>query len=326
MLAATEMAFVSVGRAELRLLANRGVKRANTLLLLKNNPERILSVIQIGITLVGAIAAAVSGAGAEESLSPLLMEKLKVDEPTAEGLSIALIVLPLTYLNVVFGELIPKSISLKRPTRIALASALWLKLSDRALSPLISVLEKSTKLVLNLIGLKAEAPMIAEDEFVEVGNLSQRTKQYVLNTISAERKRAQDVMVPWSGVNFVRHDDSLATVREIALQSRHTRLPVMTDDHVTGLIHTKEFLSLSEAGVTNWTEQIRPILRYRSGEPILNILQQMQEKRSHIAAVYDRMTVIGIVTLEDIVEEIVGDLFDEDDDGRMRRFYGRLKK
>lgn len=325
-LAAAEMAFVSVGKAQLRILAQRGVKRAQMLLDLKSNPERILSVIQIGITLVGAVAAAVSGAGAEESLSPFLAQALRVDEQTADAISIAIIVLPLTYLSVVFGELIPKSISLSRPTRIALVAAFWLQLFDRIFSPVVSLLESSTKFFMGQFGLKPEEELVQSDEYVDIAQLKSQTRQYVLNTITAERKRAQDVMIPWASVNFVEKADSLAKVKEVVLQSGHTRLPVYDNQNVIGLIHTKEFMSLVEGGGQDWMAQIRPILKFRAGEPILNILPKMQESRSHMAAVYDRMTVIGVLTLEDIIEEIVGDLFDEDDDGKVRRFYGRMKR
>lgn len=320
------MAFVAAGRAQIRMAAERGSKNARTLLALKSNPERILSVIQVGITLVGAVAAAVSGAGAEDAVAPVLMRWLPLDADTAVGLSIALIVLPLTYLNVVFGELIPKTISLKKPMTIALAAAPWLKMFDRIFSPLISLLENSTKLVMAWIGMKAEEPAVAAEEFVDIGGLKNKTREYVLNTINAEKKRARDVMLPWGSVNFVRRSDPLEKVEEVALRSGHTRLPVYDEGNVVGLVHTKEFMALLKAGQSDWRAQIRPILRFRAGEPILAILQRMQESRSHMAAVYEQMDVVGIVALEDIMEEIVGDLFDEDDDGKVRRFIGRIRR
>lgn len=326
LLSATEMAFVSVGRPQLRVLSARGMRSATMLLKLKMNPERILSIIQVGITLVGAIAAAVSGAGAEEMLSPWLMKHYSLNESTAEGVSIVLIVLPLTYLNVVFGELIPKSISLKRPTRVALRSAFWLVLFDRLFSPLISLLEGSTKLVMTLLRLKPEADVMRDEDIVEIGNLKSETKRYVLNTISAEKKRAQDIMVPWDSVVRIQRTDSASSVEDVILKSGHTRLPVVADENIVGLLHTKEFLGLLKSGRTDWNELIRPILRFRGGEPILNVMAKMQESRSHLAAVYDRMKVNGVVTLEDVIEEIVGDLYDEDDDGGVRRFYGRAKR
>lgn len=326
LLAAAEMAFVSVGKAQLRILASRGLRNATILLKLKSNPERILSVIQIGITMVGAIAAAVSGAGAEESLAPILMAQFGLKESTAEALCIVGIVIPLTYMNVVFGELIPKTISLKRPTRVALAAAPWLLGADKALSPIITLLEKSTKLFLRAFGTQQEQPMVIQDDFVEIGQLGPNVRQYVLNTISAERKRASDVMIPWQEVRAVDINIPIEQVESIAIQSGHTRLPVVSDGSVVGLINTKEVMSLVRSGESDWQRHKRPILRFRGGEPILNILQKMQDGNSHIAAIYDRMDVAGIITLEDIIEEIVGDLYDEDDDGKVRRFVGRIRR
>ncbi|MBX3034391.1 MAG: HlyC/CorC family transporter [Bdellovibrionaceae bacterium] len=326
-LAAAEMAFVSAGRAQIKLMAGKGLTNAKTLLNLRQNPERILSIIQIGITLVGAIAAAVSGAGAEEWLGPTYMSYFKVSEETAEALAIATIVLPLTYINVVFGELIPKSISLKNPLAIAMFAAPWLALFDRLLWPLVSLLENSTKFFLGLWG-RTPAPAEAREgeDFVEIGQLQKKTKEYVINMIHAEKKRARDTMIPWESVNFIKKSFSMEEVEEVVLRSGHTRLPVKDDDHIVGLLHTKEFMNLVKAGRTDWQEYIRPILRFRAMEPILDILPKMQESRSHMAAVYDRLTPIGILTIEDIVEEVVGDLRDEDDDGRVARLMARKKR
>src|SRR5690606_16344386 len=123
LLAAYEMAFVSVPKPELRSLARQGNKDAQTLLSLRVNPERTLSVIQIGITLVGVVAAAVGGAGAAESFEPFLMQKLKISKFAAGALSVFLVVLPISFLTVVAGELVPKTLALRNPVKIVLAGA-----------------------------------------------------------------------------------------------------------------------------------------------------------------------------------------------------------
>lgn len=327
LLAAAEMAFVSVGRPQLRALAAKGIKSAKILLELKSRPERVLSVIQVGITLVGAVAAAVSGAGADEKLSPLLQERFQIHESTAEIIAILVIILPLTYLNVVFGELVPKTISLRRPMKIALIAAPWLRYFENLFSPVISVFEKSTKLALAWWLPKNErATEVSTDDIVELGNLQTQTKQYVLNMIHAEKMKARDIMVPWDAVNRLRKEMSATEVESIVLQSGHTRMPVLDGEDLVGLLHTKEFMSLLKANQREWQKHIRPLLKFRAGEPILNILLKMQESRNHLAAVYQGFNPVGVITLEDIVEEIIGDLFDEDDDGRMRKFLARFRQ
>lgn len=325
LLAGAEMAFVSVGKPQIKILASRGWKRAQTLLSLKQNPERILSVIQIGITLVGAVAAAVSGAGAEEAFGPWLQKTFKVSSETANAMAIGFVVLPLTYVNVVFGELIPKTLSIRHPLRIALIAAPWLALFDRVLSPIVSLLENSTKFFIK--NSEHERPVAVEgQDFVELENLKLKTKEYVINMIHAEKKRAQDVMIPWADTRFVTKELTAAEIEKEILKTGHTRLPVKDGDDIIGLLHAKEFATLRQAGEQDWSGSIRTIIKVRALDPILEILPKMQLQRSHMAAVYDRMQLVGILTLEDIVEEIVGDIYDEDDDGRVARLLATRRK
>lgn len=328
LLAAVEMAFVSVSRPQLRAYAAKGSKHANSLLLLRQKPERILSILQIGITLVGTAAAAVSGVGAEEVLSPWIQNKFKLDENAAEFLSLFIVVLPLTYVSVVFGELVPKAISLKKPYKIALVATPWLRFFDNILSPAVSALEKSTQLVVRAFFKSSPEVSPSTEDILEMAELQTHTRQYILNLVHAEKRRAEDVMVTWDSVNFVKKGESIAEVEKVIMDSGHTRLPVMDVEvtNVLGLIHSKELLRLIESGEKNWFEHIRPILRVRGREPILDIFLKMQQNRSHLAVVYDRMNIIGIITLEDIVEEVMGDLFDEDDDQKIRKLLSTRNK
>ena len=147
-LAAYEMAFVSVPRPELRKIARSGNKYAKTLLSLRDSPERTLAIIQIGITMLGAIAAAVGGAGASDFIEPYLREKFGFPELLAESIGVIAVVLPITYLSVVIGELVPKTLALRNPTKIVLSGAKWLLIADRILSPIVTLLEWSTKKLL----------------------------------------------------------------------------------------------------------------------------------------------------------------------------------
>lgn len=327
-LAAVEMAFVSVGKPRLRELAKSGVADARKILLLRESPERTLSVIQIGITLVGALGAAVGGAGAEEWLSPKIERRFGVTENTAEALSILLVVVPLTYLSVVVGELVPKTLALKNPLAIVLRAAKWLVLFDRLLSPVVSVLEWSTR---KLLGLFARKSKILTEKNVEtptadmaekLEELSSRHRQYVFNLVNLEKKKIRDVMLPWDRVTRVDLSLPARDVEALVLSSGHTRLPVIRDETVvgiSGLLHTKEFISFLKTGQEDWQSILRPILQVRENDSILGALRAMQEKRSHLAVVYAQNRLVGIVTLEDIIEEIIGDIYDEDDDGSLKK-------
>lgn len=328
LLAAYEMAFVSVGKSELRALARSGDKRGRVLLELRENPERTLSVIQIGITLVGAIAAAVGGAGAVESLEPYFMNEFGMKEIYAEGLSVLFVVIPLTYLSVVIGELVPKSLALKSPKKIVLAGAAALVVADRILSPIVSILEISTKFILKMFFRKQRREEAEAQTSVEIESLSPVHRDFVINMANIEQKKVRDISVSWERVVCVHEINTLDEVAQVVLNSGHTRLPVLSESgRVAGVLHTKEFMSLRESGEKNWRSIVRPALAIRPTDSALGVLRLMQEKRSHMCIVFaPNGERLGIVTLEDVLEEVVGDIFDEDDDGRVRKIFATRVK
>jgi putative hemolysin len=323
--AAFEMAFVSVSKPELRKLARSGVASAKKLLLLREHPERTLSIIQIGITLVGAVSAAVGGAGAAETLVPYLQKRFGLGENAAESIAITSVVLPLTYLNVVVGELVPKSIALRNALGITLAGARWLFIADRILSPAVTALDWSTRMFLRILPRSKPAP--PSETTLEIDNLAEHHQRAVLNLAYIETRKLQDLIVPWKDVTKISANDSPEDVALVAFASGHTRLPVVENESVLGVLHTKEFLALREAGHREWRLIIRPILKVQTSDPILALLRLMQAKRSHMAVVYRAGNVpIGIVTFEDISEEIWGELYDEDEDSRVRRLFAEKAK
>ncbi|WP_413584325.1 hemolysin family protein [Bdellovibrio sp. HCB274] len=316
LLSGAEMAFVTVRKVQLQKIASKD-SRARILLKLKANPERTLSVIQIGITVVGAIAAAVGGAGAEEALSPLYIDLFKVSPSTADAIAIASVVLPLTYLSVVVGELVPKTLALRNSLSIALWSARGLAISEKFLSLFVYILERSTHLILKIFGHSQTHG--AADHEIEIEDLPHHTKQYVMNLVSADKMLARDIMVPWEEVVFVRRDDAIEDVETIIVNSGHTRIPVMHDGEIVGLINSKEFFTARKYKNLDWQTLIRPVLKFKAFEPLFRILMQMQQQKSHMAIIYERANIVGLVTMENIFEEIIGDIFDEDDDGFVKK-------
>lgn len=320
--AAYEMAFVTVSKSSLRKLTRDGNKSAKRLLTLREHPERTLSVIQVGITLVGGIAAAIGGVGATERLVPYFMNLVDINETSAEFIAVVLIVLPITYLNVVVGELVPKSLALRNPTKIVLKGAEWLFVFDRFLSPVVNSLEWSTKKILRAILFKSQPAEVPHHTSIEIESFSPAHQKFIINMVEIEKKQIKDVMISWDKVNHVKHTDNINTVLHVVLNSGHTRLPVVDNDYVLGILHTKEFVALKESGELNWQGIVRPAVNVHSGDAALRVLRMMQEKRNHMFIVVTTIAEkVGIVTLEDIIEEIVGDIFDEDDDGTVRRIF-----
>ncbi len=314
LLSCVEMAFVTVSKPQLKKLAQEGDSRAQRILTYKMNPERILSVLQIGITLVGAISAAVGGAGAEESLSPFFEQKLGLSEEVSEALAIASVVIPLSFLSVVIGELVPKTLALRMPMRFAKVGAQFLPVLDKGFSPIVYTLEISTKLIIQLVSRKISTEQVIDTgEGIQIDNLTESHRQYVLNLISVDKRKAKDILLPWSLATKVNKEAKYQEVLELIKKSGHTRLPVIEGDKPVGILHAKEFIAESEISKIDWTQLVRPILNVSSEEPILSALKTLQSHKNHMAVVYKEALPMGIITLEDIFEEVVGEIYDEDD-------------
>lgn len=331
LLAGAEMAFVAVSKPGLRELVRQGHRKAELLLKLREHPERTLSVIQIGITLVAALAGVVSGAVAEEGLSPTIAAWFGIAENTADTIAIGIVVLPLTYFTVVIGELVPKTLALKHAQGFALKAAPWLSFSDKILGPLVTVLEWSTKRLLALLSLWPKRNGEVEfrepvEDTVELGSLSTQHRQYVLNLVDLETKRVQDIYLPWEQVIAVDIEQSAQAVEAVVITSGHTRLPVLRGAAVAGILNTKEFIALRAAGGENWPSLVRPVVELQAKTPLLTGLKLLQDRRIHLGIVYAGRIRLGIVTLEDILEEVVGDIYDEDDEGTLMRILSSSTK
>jgi putative hemolysin len=314
LLSCLEMAFVTVSRPHLRKIAAKGNFSATRLLKLKEKPERTLSVLQIGITLVGAISAAVGGAGGDEYLSPYLQDKFLLSSETAEAISIAIVVIPLTYLNVVIGELVPKSLALRFPMRLALWGGVFLQTLDRVFLPFVTLLDLSTRSILKLISRKIRPEMhLDESASLDLEPLSDSNKQYVMNLVNVEKKIVSEILVPWDEVTKIDISEHHFSVMQTIKDSRHTRLPIVQMGKVIGFLHAKDFVSEGDVSRVDWTELIRPIPRVSNKTYVLSALKKLQTSNSHMALVLDGETPVGIVTMEDIFEEVVGEIRDEDE-------------
>ncbi|MBA3603583.1 MAG: HlyC/CorC family transporter [Parachlamydiaceae bacterium] len=321
LLAGSETAFIAVSKPTLRELVKQGDLKAKQLLLLRENPERTLSVIQVGITFVGAFAAAIGGAGAEEMISPWIITTFNLNEFFAEILSLIIVVAPLTYISVVIGELVPKTLALRRPLFIASVAAPWLQKISVLISPVITLFEWSTKKILGSFPQKHVIPEehTHESPSVELNVLSAPNRQYVLNILKIEKTTLKEIFVSWAEVIYVEDHLSQEQIENTIISSGHTRLPVVSNSEIIGILNAKEFLAFQKTGQTNWQSLLRRAYKIDLNIPILSALRLMQEKRIHMAIVYKDKNKIGIVTMEAIFEEIVGDIYDEDDDGSLKR-------
>jgi len=146
---------------------------------------------------------------------------------------------------------------------------------------------------------------------VNLEPLSDVNKQYVLNLISVDKRTVKDIFVPWDEVSTINYTDHQHSVMQKITESRHTRLPVIRDEKVVGLLHAKEFFAEVEMSKLDWTQLIRPIMKLSPKDPILAALKKLQSKSNHLAIVTKEDISVGIVTLEDIFQEVVGDISEE---------------
>lgn len=318
LLSAIEMAIMTVSTGKLKAQAQVGDQKAKRVLELKSNPERVLSVLQIGITLVGAISAAVGGAGAEENLTPFFQQTFALGEESAELLAIITVVLPLTYFSVVLGELVPKTFALKFPLKISKLGAAPLGIMDKLFGPVVFVLEGSTKFLCNLLPSRAKSERSTDQlSSIEIDGLTEIHKEYMLNLLSIDKRKVHEIIVPWNDVIHLDLNSDKSAVLSLVKQSGHTRLPVIDGKSIVGILHSKEFIAADDQGRTNWNKLVRPIQSFQENEYVLNALKALQSKRSHMGLILKNNEPVGIVTIEDILEEIVGEIYDEDDNPRV---------
>jgi putative hemolysin len=308
-LSAIEMALISISKTELRKLSRATDPRSQRLVKMRKNPERTLSVLQIGITLVGAVSAAVGGALANEDIVPYFISAFQLQPHWAEILAIATVVLPITYISVVIGELVPKTLALRHPLRVAQRGVNFLTVFEKIFHPAVNFLEKSTKLFLRIFFPKSKEQLAISFEHGEDTLSSGPHRQYILNILCAGEKTVGEIALPLAEVNILQEVDTNKTILTKIIKAGHTRFPVVSDPgEVLGMLHAKEFLSFLSLGDENWHQIIRKPFSLQSNENLIEALKVMQKQKIHLALIYQGEEFKGIVTLEDILEEIVGEI------------------
>jgi len=311
---AYEMAFVTVSREEMDELEENGSTQKK-LILFKKKPERTLSVIQIGITLVGAIAAAVGGTGAVESLEPWIVENYGLSRSIAEAIAVVVVIIPLTYFSVVFGELVPKTIALKHPLKVIGFGTRILGIIDSFLSPIVTFLEISTNFLLKLLGLhEGQSEDESMGESVEIGNLPEYHQKFVQNLVSLKGRKVSKAMIQWEKVSHLNFSDSEDEVRVKIHNTPHSRFPVIDSDVIVGILIKKELPDSQFQEQIHWQGILHAALKVKDTDKVLEAFLKMQEKQTPLSVVEDSEgRYVGIITIEDIIEEVVGDINDKAD-------------
>ncbi|HUL31056.1 MAG TPA: hemolysin family protein [Thermodesulfobacteriota bacterium] len=326
-IAGTEIAVVTARRSYVKQLAETGKKSAKIFLKLKEEPDRFLAAIQIGITGVSVLASAVGGAIAINVVKPALQAvPFRTVSVVAEPISIGIVVVILTFFTVIFGELVPKSIALMHPETIGLWTARSIETFARINTIFVKVLTFSTSLVLRPFGKKpfTERAYVTEEEvklLIKEGGkhgVFEPTEESILQSVfKFNDMSVKEVMVPDTQMVAIQIDHSPQEILSIIEEEQFSRYPVFGRElnDIRGILNAKDFLTL--LGKTGQVD-IRKIIRSPFFVPetmkISLLLREMQRRRIHMALVVDEYGgVAGLVTIEDLVEEIVGEIRDEHD-------------
>jgi putative hemolysin len=328
--AAAEIALISARRAALQQHAEEGSSGAKTALKLIEDPTRLLSTIQICITVVGFLAAS---AGAVTLAKPVevWLEGLGMDwlARLAPGLAVVLVTLLISYVTLIFGELVPKRIGLQRAEKVAMSVAapvLWL---ERAFAPLVWLLTVSTNAVSRMIGMKSKGgrPGVSEEEIkllvTEQGSLLEEEKRMIHEIFELGDTVAREIMVPRVDMVLAPDTTTVLEAAEIMRGTGFSRIPIFhaDRDRISGIALLKDLVTpLSENGRDQLiTEHMRAAVFVPETKRILPLLSEMRAMHNQMAIVVDEYGgTAGLATMEDIVEEIVGEIADEFD--REHRF------
>ncbi len=325
LLAMSELAVVSSRPARLRVLSDQGSKGAATALRLADNPGRFLSTVQIGITLVGVLSGAFSGATLGARLSEWLIGQ-GFSRVVSDGFGVGLVVVAITYLSLIIGELVPKQIALRDPERVAARVAPAMLLLSKVGAPLVFLLDISGRAVLALLGQKGESEERVTEEEVRTiiaeaetaGVLERDEREMITGVMRLADRSARALMTPRREVEVIDLTDSADEIRAQLRATRRSRLPVQDgeSDSIIGVVVVKELIDfLSDGG----THELRglvseaPVVMDTAGA--LQVLREIRSSRVHMALVFDEYGHFeGIITPGDVLEAIIGAFQEEEQD------------
>lgn len=317
--AMSELAIVSARKPRLRQMCNNGDTKACAALELATSPDRFLSTIQIGITLVGILAGAFGGATIAEHLGDQI-SRVPALAPYGEALGVAIIVVTITYFSLIIGELVPKRFALNHPERIAKLVARPMNVLSRAMSPIVYLLSVSTSAVLTLLRMKAPTePPVTEDEIkvlIEQGTQAgvfEKTEQEIVKRVFKLADRSVGtLMTPRPDIVWLRAKASREEIRKKVVENHYSRFPISDEslDQVLGVVKAKDMLApcLSDEEMNLYSVMKTPLFVPES-RSALEVLELFKTSATHLALVVNEYgSIEGLVTTNDILEAIVGDI------------------
>lgn len=322
---AAEMAIVSLSKSRINFLSEEGNKKANLLKSLLEEPSKFLATIQVGITLAGFFASAFAATGISKSLSTFLNS---LNIPYANKLSIVIVTLLLSYVTLVLGELFPKRLALQYSEQISMFSIKPILFVYKISLPFIKLLSASTNFLVRIIGINTnnlEEKVSIEEikSLIEVGEehgvINQIEKEMLNGIFDFDNTLAKEIMTPRTEVLLIDIDDPIDEIVDTILSEKYSRIPVYKEDidNIIGILYTKDlFVNIIKYGKENLnlTQILRPAYFVPETKNIDDLFKELQGLKNYMAILIDEYGGFsGIVTMEDLTEEVMGNIFDEYD-------------
>lgn len=332
--AAYEMALASVSRGKLLFLVQGKKKGAAEALFMKDRMEASLAVVQLGITLVGAIAAATGGAGIAEVMNPYFIEQWKVSPDLAQVLSLIVLIIPLSALTIIFAELIPKTYAIRNSDWVVLYLSGFMKYFAMAAYPIVAALENIVKAAMRFLSRKipgSNSPagdatstlheLTAAISLARTSRLiNAQQEKIVMAAAQLSLRPVRDIMLPVEEICMIPLESSLSDALIQAHLDMHTRFPVCARSKdaqsIQGYVNFKDIIAALKinANQPNIQGILRPIRKFLESTPISKVLERMIQDKLHIALIEnDQGVTTGMITQEDIIEELLGEIEDEFD-------------
>ncbi|HEY8391267.1 MAG TPA: hemolysin family protein [Capillibacterium sp.] len=327
--AASEIALISLNDNKIKLMAEEGNKKAQVLKDILSEPSKFLATIQIGITLAGFLASAFAAdTFADHLVAMVKTTALPVSEYLLKKVAVLFITIILSYFTLVFGELVPKRVAMQKAEAISFAVAAPLRVLSSVVSPFVKLLSASTNFIAGLLGIdpNADGENVTEEEIrmmvdvgEEKGTIDESEKEMINNIFEFDNKIVEDIMTHRTEIVGIPITASLQEVIELINQYKYTRFPVYEDnlDKIVGILNIKDLIRLVEH--QNRDFRLEKIIRkpyfVPTSKKIDELFKELQAKKTHMAVAIDEYGgTAGIITIEDLIEEIVGNILDEYDE------------
>ncbi len=324
--AASEMAFISLNDAKMEKEAKGGNKKAKQIHKMMQEPSKFLSTIQIGITLAGFLSSAFASEAFAEDLAPILNNLVPLGLATWNTISIVLITIVLSYFTLVFGELVPKRIAMKNSEKVAYSTVGIIRGIAIVTGPFVRFLTFSTNLISKAFGVSAQDEETVTEEEIrmmvdvgeEKGAIEEEEKELINNVFEFNDKVVSEVMIHRTEIFAVDIKNNVSDILEQIDDFKYSRIPVYDEsiDDIKGILYTKDLLKFLKKQKDGKIKSIMKEAYFVSeNKPINDLFKELQKNKMQMAIVLDEYGgTSGVITMEDIIEELVGDIFDEYDD------------